>query len=208
MLTDRLGNAWSGRATPRSWLQTTSFGVDATPPVIEDIEPDDYGVFGPSIQPAFEFEIQNPKLASGDAGSIILVGHATVTIPGRKSTDDPVPVGEVKGYQEGREDDATASINLPRDGSYPVTVTVKDQATPPNAAAFTRTVVPGYEGADLRFPGRARRDDQRQPDRERAGVGRDQGRDEQHHEGPPYCPKEHGCAGVLQRPGPVRRARR
>ena len=139
MLADQLGNAWKGGKTPASWLQTANFGVDKTAPVISNVGHDDGDVFGSAA--VIEFEVENPKLASGDDGTAPLSG--TVTRPGPTASADPIKAGEVKfEVNAGDDDDAEATVSLlEKDGEYDITVTVQDGAMPPNKASFEANLV-------------------------------------------------------------------
>ncbi|MYI97985.1 MAG: hypothetical protein F4075_13920, partial [Acidobacteria bacterium] len=140
-LTDKLGNAWMGGKTPSSWLQSLPFGVDKTKPVIEDVEFDGSKAFNAAADPVIEFEIQNPKLASGDNGTAVTATNASVTIPGATAAAEPPSVGTV-AFDLSADDNATATVSgLPKDGEYTVTVTVRDGATPRNKATHMETLV-------------------------------------------------------------------
>ncbi len=147
MLADRLGNAWMGGKTPASWLQTANFGVDKTAPVISNVAHDDGDVFDDAA--VIEFEVENPKLASGDDGTPL---SGTVTRPGATSSADPITAGEVEfGVNAGDDDDAEATVSVDKDGEYDVTVTVQDRAMPPNKASFEANLV--YDATDPTFSG-------------------------------------------------------
>ncbi|WP_428275837.1 hypothetical protein [Candidatus Palauibacter sp.] len=137
MLADQLGNAWKGGETPASWLQTANFGVDKTAPKISNVEHDDGDVFGGDA--VIEFEVENPKLASGDNGTAI---SGMLTRPGATASADPIPFGKVAAVGGGDDDDWQATVTgLPKDGEYDVTVTVQDGAMPPNKDSFEANLV-------------------------------------------------------------------
>ena len=148
-LVDLLGNAWSGGATPASWLQTANFGVDKTAPVIREIEFDNSKPF--MAAPVVNFEIDNEDLASGDPGTAVAQENSTITIPDAEGK--PVSIGKA-AFNLAADDEATATISLSADGAYTATVTVQDAATPPNTASFSvdlvyDTTVPTFETPGL-----------------------------------------------------------
>ena len=128
-LADKLGNAWSGRKAPGSWKQTAAFGVDKTKAVLSDIEPDDQGlVFGE--KPDMTFEVDNPKLASGDDGTGLEYEVE------QKVGKNYVAAGSAA--PDGR--DVTVTLDdavIAEDGAKSVRVTVSDGATPANEASYT-----------------------------------------------------------------------
>ncbi|MXW56466.1 MAG: hypothetical protein F4Z59_07310 [Gemmatimonadales bacterium] len=154
-LKDKLGNAWKGEKTVASWLQTPNFGVDKTAPVITDVESDAKGPYGadpvgPLAPIGFSFELENPKLKSGDDGTP-LAEAGIATIPGATPAADPVTVGFI-GYNLANNDDADVSIIGPlKDGAHKVTFSVLDGATPPNIATTTVDLV--YDATDPTFSG-------------------------------------------------------
>jgi len=147
MLADRLGNAWMGGKTPASWLQTANFGVDMKAPVISSVAHDDGDVFNDDA--VIEFEVDNPKLASGDNGTPV---SGTVTRPGATSSADPILSGSAKPVGGGDADDWQATVTgLPKDGEYDLTVTIEDGATPPNKASFEANLI--YDATAPTFAG-------------------------------------------------------
>ena len=173
-LTDKLGNAWRSSGDPRlasSYHHTATFGVDKTAPVLEDFEPDEFdeptkGVtavipVGPDNPlesekdgvVMIEFEVQNPDLASGDAGTALLGGSAT--IPNEDNPRKPIIVGSVGpvDFLDPTDDDWLATLHeLGDDGEKSVTIAVGDGAFPQNSATKTLnfvydTTVPSFSGS-------------------------------------------------------------
>ncbi|WP_420441539.1 hypothetical protein [Candidatus Palauibacter sp.] len=133
-LADNLGNAWmGGDKTPDSWLQTDNFGVDKTAAMLDDIEPDLAGlVFNQA--PEMEFEVRNPDLGSGDAGTAL----DTLTSTAKWGKGYADPAGKVNLPKVGIEAtvDLDASVTA-MEGAKSVRVTVSDGAVPPNLAGYT-----------------------------------------------------------------------
>ncbi|WP_420461536.1 Ig-like domain-containing protein [Candidatus Palauibacter sp.] len=172
-LTDKLGNAWRWSGDPRlasSYHHTATFGVDKTAPVLEDFEPDEFdeptkGQTVPGDEFALpptppqdgvvliEFEVQNPDLASGDAGTALLGGSAT--IPNEDDPRVPIIVGSVRpvDFRDPTDDDWLATLDkLGDDGEKSVTIAVGDGAFPQNRASWTvnfvyDTTVPSFSGS-------------------------------------------------------------
>ena len=155
MLVDRLGNAWMGAKTPASWLQSANFGVDKTGPDITTITHDD-GDFFMANPVAITFEVDNPKLASGDDGTalsgVVTMAAGTPIAPALDT------VGTVAFNVGGDQDDAEARFAVPTntagdivDGEYDVTVTVADGAMPANKASFDANLI--YDGTPPTYSG-------------------------------------------------------
>ena len=173
-LTDKLGNAWRSTGDPKlasSYHHTANFGVDKTAPVLEDFEPDEFDdpisgetVMVPADPPGTEgtpqhgvviidFEMQNGDLASGDAGTPVLGG--TATVPNEDDPTEPIEVGSVMRANPTNptDDDWVATLDrLGDDGPKSVTIEVVDSALPMNRASWTAnfvydTTVPSFSGS-------------------------------------------------------------
>ena len=100
-----------------------------------------------------EFEVQNPDLASGDAGTALLGGSAT--IPNEDDPREPI-IGRLGGpvdFLDPTDDDWLATLDeLGDDGEKSVTIAVGDGAFPQNRASWTvnfvyDTTVPSFSGS-------------------------------------------------------------
>ena len=136
-LVDRLGNSWDDWQTPEDQLQTAEFGVDKTPPLLNNVRLDRPGPFTNTADIVFRFNAIDPKLGSGDDGAGVLPsGGGVWVVPlGRVG---PVSVDTASGSGRGR-------VNvLPGDGRYTLAVRVVDAAIPPNESVESVEVM--YDG--------------------------------------------------------------